>query len=580
MTSRRVTHDDTGVRHPILDVVDLSKTYPGQVALAHAHLQVERGEVHALVGQNGSGKSTLIKLLAGYVQADRGARVRVDGQPVDLWRLDPHVRDTIRIVHQDLGLVPSMSTVENLGFGRGYATGAAGRILWRREVARAQQLLLRFGLAPDVRQPVGTLTAAERAAVAIVRALQDWDERASGLLVLDEPTASLNRREVDALFGEVRRVAELGAGVLFVSHVLDEVLDLADRVTVLRDGRVVAAGVSVRELDQEQLVHLIVGREVEALPVRRSRRRGRPMLEAHQVFGVTARGVSLRAHEGEILGIAGLVGSGREEIAATLAGAAPRFAGKVLVDKCKVFASPRDALQAGIALVPAERKTAGLDPQDRLYQHIVLPRLGPLQGRVLLRYPAMRREAAEWARRLDVRPPLLDRRMEKFSGGNQQKAVLARWLRTEPRVLVLDEPTQGVDVGAKAAIYEHIGRCADAGMAVVVASSDADELVRLCDRVVVMRSGAVAVELADDSLTVDRVIAETVGATSMRKRVSVHREPITFTVITDDDAAAEADRPTGLLADRRDDHPTPPKGRFATFVAAVRRRVRPTRSPR
>ena len=225
---------------PVLRIDSLSKTYPGQVALDAARLEVRPGEVHALVGQNGSGKSTLIKLLGGYVQADHGAAVQFDGRPVDLWHLGHDDRQRIRIVHQDLGLVPALSAIENLGLGRGYITGAGGRIKWRSEAARAQELLLRFGLAPDVRQPVGGLTAAERAAIAIVRALQDWDDEQAGLLVLDEPTASLNRREVDALFREVRRVAGLGAGVLFVSHMLDEVLDLADRVTVLRDGKTMA----------------------------------------------------------------------------------------------------------------------------------------------------------------------------------------------------------------------------------------------------------------------------------------------------------------------------------------------------
>ena len=364
-----------------------------------------------------------------------------------------------------------MSTVENLGLGRGYDHGFGGRILWRREVERAQELLLRFGLAPDVRQPVATLSAAERAAVAIVRALQDWDSTQPGLLVLDEPTASLNRGEVDALFREVHRVADLGAGVLFVSHVLDEVLGLADRVTVLRDGAVVAAGVPVGELDEARLVELIVGRSVDDLYPDRRSHAGRPALEAEMVFGMTLRGVNLRLHQGEVLGIAGLVGSGREEIAGALAGATPRFAGKVLVHKRKVFASPRDSIRARVAYVPADRKGQALDPQDRLAEHIVLPRLGPVEGRVRLHRREMRADAAAWVERLDVRPPLLDRRMEKFSGGNQQKAVLARWLRTDPLVLLLDEPTQGVDVGAKAAIYTQIAEAARRG------SRRADRLV-------------------------------------------------------------------------------------------------------
>jgi ribose transport system ATP-binding protein len=521
----------------VLDIEELSKTYPGQVALDRANLQVRPGEIHALVGQNGSGKSTMIKLLAGYVKADHGARVRLGGSPVDLWALDKDDRHRIRIVHQDLGLVPTLSTVENLGLGHGYHTGVAGRIKWRSEVRRAQELLLAFGLAPDVRQPVASLSAAERAAVAIMRALQDWDTERPGLLVLDEPTASLNRGEVDALFREVRRVAEQGAGVLFVSHMLDEVLGLADRVTVLRDGKVVAAGEPVDSLDEKRLVELIVGRSMTDLYPDSDHVVGRPVLEADMVFGMSLRGVTLKIHEGEVLGVAGLVGSGREEIAGALFGATPRFAGRVLVNKEKVFATPLDSVRAGMAYVPADRKAVGLDMQERLHQHIPLPRLGPVQRHGRLNRRAVRKTAAEWAQRLEVQPMLLDRRMEKFSGGNQQKAVLARWLRTEPLVLLLDEPTQGVDVGAKAAIYRHVRDAADDGMAVLVASSDAAELVHLCDRVLVFRSGNVAVELRGNTLTDDRLVAETLGATSHRKNMRIGREPIRVTVIRSDPEA-------------------------------------------
>ena len=557
-------------RPPVLEVVSLSKTYPGQVALDGAALRVMPGEVHALVGQNGSGKSTLIKLLGGYVKADHGDDVRFGGDQVDLWALDRDVRSRIRIVHQDLGLVPTLSTVENLGLGRGFLSGPVGNIRWREEVRRAQQLLLAFGLAPDVRQPVGMLSAAERAAVAIMRALQDWDSSRPGLLVLDEPTASLNRGEVDALFREVRRVAAEGAGVLFVSHMIDEVLELADRVTVLRDGHVVASGEPASELDERRLVELIVGRPVADLYPEVDAVVGRPVLELSMVFGITLRGVNLKVHEGEIVGVAGLVGSGREEIAGSVFGATPRFAGKVLVDKKKVFATPRDSIRAGMALVPADRKSLGLDTQERLYQHIPLPRLGPLQRGLRLRHRAARREAAAWAERLEVQPPLIERRMEKFSGGNQQKAVLARWLRTEPRVLLLDEPTQGVDVGAKATIYGHVRDAAERGVAVLVASSDAEELVHLCDRVLVFRSGSVAAELRGSSLTEERLIAETLGATSHRRNMRIGREPIRVRVVREDPPVEEAlDVPVEVVEPLVEPE-VRPQGMLSSVVAAVR----------
>lgn len=527
----------------ILDVGRLSKTFPGQVALADAHLRVERGQVHALVGQNGSGKSTLIKCLAGYERADHGASVRFCGRTVDLWHRSSELNARLRVVHQDLGLVPTLSAVENLGLGRGYLTGIGGRIRWRAEVERAQELLLRFGVAPDVRAPVATLTNAERAALAIVRALQDWDEGDAGLLVLDEPTTRLSRFEVDSLFGEVRAVAARGNGVLFVSHLLDEVLGLADVVTVLRDGQVVASAVPVGDLDQDRLVSLIVGRSLEQLEPRPPTRRGQPALELMGVVGPTLRGVSLRVRAGEIVGVAGLVGSGRDEICPVVYGALPRPAGRVLVEKRKVFADPRESIQAGMALVPSDRATQGLIASDRLMHHLTLPRLGPLQRAGMLRHRAEREEASVWVERLNVVPPRLWRRMGKFSGGNQQKAVLARWLRTEPKILLLDDPTQGVDVGSKAEIYRQVGASADQGVAVLVASSDVEELVHLCDRVVVMRAGQIACELEGDALEVGRLTSETFGTTSLRGRSRVRRHPVRVRVIASDPPAVPESEP-------------------------------------
>ena len=398
-----------------------------------------------------------------------------------------------------------------------------------------------------MRQPIATLSAAERAAVAIMRALQEWDAARPGLLVLDEPTASLNRGEVDALFREVRRVAERGAGVLFVTHMLDEVLELADRVTVLRDGKVVAEGEPVAALDEQQLVQLIVGRSISDLYPDRTHDIGRPALEAEHVYGIGLRGVSLKVHSGEVLGVAGLVGSGREDARqrAVRRHAPVRRQG---AGRTSTRCSPTPGLDPRPVWpsCPPIARRLGLDTEDRLHEHVPLPRLGPLQRHGRLRHGACAARRGDWVERLDVQPPLLDRRMEKFSGGNQQKAVLARWLRTDPRVLLLDEPTQGVDIGAKAAIYRHIRTAAEDGMAVLVASSDAEELVHLCDRVLVFRSGSVAVELRRRQLTEERLVAETLGATSHRKSMRIGREPIRVKVIRGDIEA-----PVEAAGDRR-----------------------------
>ncbi|MCY4272292.1 MAG: sugar ABC transporter ATP-binding protein [bacterium] len=520
----------TGLQEPrlLLDVQSISKTFPGQVALQEARFALRPGEVHALVGQNGSGKSTLIKLLSGYIKADRGARVDLFGRPADLWHRDER-SSRIRVVHQDLGLVGPLSTVENLGLGHGYATGVGGRIKWRQENARAQELLSDFGVTPDVRAPVASLSAAEQAAVAIVRALRGLDDE--GILVLDEPTASLNRGEVDALFRAVRRAAGRGVGVIFVSHLLEEVLDLSDRVTVLRDGWVTAAGVDAASLDEEALIRHIIGNAVSLGARPEPAARGAHRLEVESLVGSTLRGVSLKVRAGEVVGVAGLIGSGRDELPGAIFGATPRFLGKVLVDKNKVFADPHESVAAAMAYVPADRKAAGMIPRHRVHEHLTLPQLGGLQRWGKLLHRKSHREARQWADRVDLQPLDVHRRMEKFSGGNQQKAVLARWLRTKPKVLLLSEPTQGVDVGAKPIIYDLIDGAAAEGLAVVVASSDPSELVRLSDRVLVMRGGQVVAELSGRQLTESRVIAETLGRTSLRRRQHRRDHPVRFPVI-------------------------------------------------
>lgn len=395
----------------------------------------------------------------------------------------------------------------------------------------AAKLLLRFGLAPDVRSPLAALTSGERAAVAIVRALQDWNFDKPGLLILDEPTAALNRGEVDALFSEVRRVASLGVGVVFVSHMLEEVLDLADKVTVLRDGNVVASGENVKSLNVGDLVQLMVGRDLSLERNRKETEHGRVVLEAENLFGITLRGVSLKAHAGEIVGVAGLIGSGREEVANCLFGVTPRFMGKVLVNKKKVFAHPHQSVKARMALVPADRKRIGLILEERLEDHIPLPRLSTLRKGITLDYKRLKSDVANWITEMNIEPPIARRKMSKFSGGNQQKAVLARWLRTEPQVLILDEPTQGVDIGSKSAVYERVERFAQDGGTVVVASSDTDELIRLCDRVLIMRGGTVACELFGDEITASRIVTETLGATSNRVGERVTPRKVSIEII-------------------------------------------------
>ena len=500
---------------PLLRVSGLSKTFPGLRALCDVDFAVRPGEIVALVGQNGSGKSTLVKILTGIHHADPGARI--EGPAHD-------DGGTIHVIHQDLGLIPQLNTVENLDLGRHYGARGALPTRPREETGHARELLRQFDAAFDVTVPVGGLTPAERTIVAIARALDGW-ERPEGLLILDEPTAALHSDEVGRLFTAVRRAAARGAGVIFVSHRLDEVMDLADRVLVLRDGRVVA-DTPVSELDYEELVRLIVGQALEDAAPRDRHTGGGPALHVRGLRGGTVRDLQLGVRAGEVVGVSGLLGSGREHVAALLFGALARDAGEVDVAGSPLSPDdPRAAIAAGVAYVPADRHADGAVMTMRVRENVTLPNLRRLR-RLLgwLDAPAERRDVDGWVDRVGLQPADPERPLELFSGGNQQKVVLAKWLRNEPRLLLLDEPTQGVDVGAKAAIYELVHDAAARGAAVLVASSDTAELASLCDRVVVMCDGIAAAEIPGRDLTEERLVIEALG-----RRVPATATPTTET---------------------------------------------------
>ena len=385
----------------------------------------------------------------------------------------------------------------------------------RAEAKRAEELVAGFGAAIDVRAPVEKLSAAERTIVAIARALDGW-EHPRNVLVLDEPTASLHGDEVDKLFAAVRRVAERGAGVIFISHRLDEVIEIADRVVCLRDGRLIA-DVPRGGYDHDDLVELIAGAApaaaAEAAP---SREQGEPVLRARGMRAPTIADLDLALHKGEILGVSGVLGSGREEVAATLFGAGQGTVAELEVDGVAVGQlDPRRAIAAGVAYVPGDRHREGAVMKMTVRENMTLPRLRPLRrfgGRLDQREE--RREVDRWIDRVAVRPAEPERALELFSGGNQQKVVLAKWLRNEPKALLMDEPTQGVDVGAKAAIFELIANAAAAGAGVLVCSSDAKELALICDRVLVMRDGRVVAEMARSQLSEAGLVRAGIGGGS------------------------------------------------------------------
>jgi ribose transport system ATP-binding protein len=498
-------------RRPVLEVGGLSKTFPGQRALDDVDLTVRAGEVHALLGQNGSGKSTLIKVLAGYHAPDPGASILVDGEPLPAGALGAGHQLGLRFVHQDLGLVPALNVIDNLALTRGYRTNAFGKIDWRAEADLAARALADIGLDVDPFATVESLSLAERAGVAVARAVHD-DERGTTVLVLDEPTAALPANEVDHLFAVLRRLRDRGVGIVLVSHHLDEVLAIADRVSVLRDGRRVAT-VPRDQLDHDHLVQLIVGREVSAGPARSAAMAGtdtddrETCLRAVAVAGANVREFSLDLAVGEVVGLAGLDGSGRESIIRLLAGQSTRAAGSVVVGHTPVPpGSPARALRAGMAYVPSDRASDGVFAALTVRENLTIARLRHLRrlGRVQRR--AELAETRRWMERLHVVASGTEAPVATLSGGNQQKVMLGRSLRLQPAVLLLDEPTRGVDIGARNEVHGIIERAVADGMGVLVASTDTDELIRLCDRVLIMQGGLVVRALhRDHDLAVDAV---------------------------------------------------------------------------
>jgi ribose transport system ATP-binding protein len=491
------------VGRELVRVKGLTKSFGATRALDAVSLTIHSGEVLAVVGHNGSGKSTLVKVMAGFHTADAGTiGLRGETGP----------RTELRFIHQDLGLVETMSTLENLGLG-GQHRGSPWLPLRRAAERRlARELVGQFGVDFDVDAPVRELSPAERTIVAIARALRGWDEAENMLLVLDEPTAALHGAEVERLMAVVRRVAERGAGVLFISHRLDEVLGVADTVLALRNGQVVGH-LPCSETDYAGLVDLVAGGAVHSLE-RKNTQRGAEVLRVRDLAGRSVDGIDLTVHAGEIVGVAGILGSGRDELCAMIFGGHRRTSGVVELAGQEVAPGDlRGSIRGGAAFVPGDRHQDGAVMTMTGAENLMAVRLPGVESRWRrLHKRREAREAVTWFATYGVVPAEPEMDLSQFSGGNQQKVVLAKWLRTQPRLLLLEEPTQGVDVGAKAVIHQLIATAASEGTAVVVASSEAKELAQLCDRVLVLADGATVAELQGDELTEFRILQASVPA--------------------------------------------------------------------
>jgi len=493
----------------VLEVEGVSKTFTRTKALSGVSMTIEPGEVHALLGQNGSGKSTLIKILSGYHTPDPGGGIRIEGQDLPLQSPVQSYRLGCRFVQQDLGLVSTLSVLDNMALGSGFPT-QLGTINGKATYKQAKADLERLSLDIDPKALVATLSASERTGVAIARALREDPQYPGCLLVLDEPTATLPVDEVDHLLNRVSAMAATGVGVLYVTHHLGEVFRVAHNVSVFRDGRVVGAG-PVKDFDHAGIVQLLAGEELlaeetESRRERAARAAARRHETVFQVEGLRAgalAGVSFGVERGEIVGIAGLAGSGRDSVLGASFGALPRTAGDVIVaGEALPAGRPDAAIARGVAYLAPDRKIGGGVMTMSARENLTLPDLKPFWKGLRLRKRTETQRTKEWFERLSVRPAhAINDPLSIFSGGNQQKILFGKWLSQQPSVFLLDEPTQGVDVGAKADLHRELVAAAENGAAVVVSSSDLEELADLCDRVLVIVDGKVSSLLEGADLT-------------------------------------------------------------------------------
>ncbi len=493
----------------VLRVRGIGKTFPGTRALDGVSLDVRRGEIHALVGTNGSGKSTLIKILAGIYAADPGGEIVVGGTVLSPSTLTPAKAKAIGLhfVHQIPAVFPMLTVAENLAIGRGFVTGRGGRIRWTEQRERTRRILERFHIHAVPDMPAALLGPADATLVVIARALQDLDGARSGVLILDEPTASLPGPEVDRLLETLRKYAAQGQAILYVTHRLDEVLRATQRVTALRDGKNVGT-VDTAGMDKSKIVSLMLGRSVDQeLPQATAvASDDPPVLSVRGLVGGYVSGTSFDVGRHEILGIAGLIGSGAADVQRLLFGTLPRTSGEVVLDG-RPFrpAGPREAIAARVAYLPPDRTREAEFPALSLRANLTAGSMARYFRGQRLRHDVERSEARTLIKRFFVQASSTEQVQSTLSGGNQQKAVLARCLRDEPTLLLLDEPTQGVDVHARIEIHKLLREAAHGKTSIVVVSSDFEELAVLCDRVVAMVRGRIVGEVRPPALDSHRL---------------------------------------------------------------------------
>jgi len=485
----------------LLKMAGVHKRFPGVYALRDVTFDLRAGEVHALLGENGAGKSTLIKILGGIYTIDEG-EISIDGKRVVINSVGDAKLNRISIIHQELAQVPYMTVAENIFLGK-EIDGPLGTVRRRAMSAEAQKLLDSYGLDIRADSVLDSLTIAQRQMIEIIKAVS-FNAR---ILVMDEPTSSLSEKEVEFLFATIRKLKAQGVGIIYISHRLSELFEVSDRVTVLRDGQVIGTRVT-KDTEPSALIAMMVGRELTSYYTRTYHSPGPEVLRLENVSaGKLIRDVSFTLHAGEILGLAGLVGAGRSEIVRVIFGLDPIASGDIYVRGKKVSISrPDEAMALGIGLVPEDRKKEGLflvkEVRFNLTLKVLRQFINPLRV-------SKAKEASivdKYIRELSIKTPTPEQLIGNLSGGNQQKVIIARWLATEPSVLILDEPTRGVDVGAKAEIYAIMNELAAKGVAIIMISSELPEIINMSDRVVVMGDGRVKGTLPREELSQEKIM--------------------------------------------------------------------------
>ena len=482
----------------ILEMKDISKTFPGVKALDHVQLQVRPGEVHALMGENGAGKSTLMKILMGIYTRDAGGEILFDGKPYMVSNPKEAMDMGVAMIHQELNPILDMTVYENIFVGRELRKN--GLVDKKAEIEQAQKLIEECGLHVSPKETLRNLTVAQCQLIEIIKAISVNAK----VIIMDEPTAAITDREVELLFGHIRRLKEKGVAIIYISHRMAEIFSICDRVSVYRDGQYIGTGTTT-ELDEGQLIKMMVGREItDVYPDI-----GEVVFEAKNIVRADnkVKGVSLSVRRGEILGIGGLVGAGRSELVEGIFGMHALSQGEIFVHGKRVkISSPEDIIKQGVALITEDRKVTGLNLSGTVNDNIAMVAIKKLLTHGLYNKGKARRASEEYIEKLNIKTPSADQIVGNLSGGNQQKIVIAKWLLNDPDIIILDEPTRGIDVGAKRDIYLLLGNLVRQGKAVIMISSEIPELMGICDRIMVMCEGNYSGEVSREEFSQERIM--------------------------------------------------------------------------